>query len=90
MQVRRLRHRAVFVYRADPASSFYGVYVFGDYQTSRLFGLTQENGTLKQVRQIGTCPQDAVSFGQDSRGDLYVVGYEGTIYQLDLRRAVFK
>jgi glucose/arabinose dehydrogenase len=79
-----------FVYRANPASSFYGVYIFGDYQSSRLFGLTQENGVLKQIRQLVVSPQHAVSFGRDERGELFLVGYEGTIYRLDLERAMFK
>jgi glucose/arabinose dehydrogenase len=76
-----------FVYRADPSSPFYGTYVFGDYQSSRIFCLTQEHGVLTRIRQIGKCPQHAVAFGRDDRGELYVVGYEGTIYKLDLSHA---
>ena len=79
-----------FVYRADRASSFYGVYVFGDYQTKRLFALTQEGRVLKKVRQIGTPPQMPVSFGRDERGELYMVGYEGTVYRMDLSRTRFE
>jgi glucose/arabinose dehydrogenase len=79
-----------FVYRADPTSPFYGAYIFADYQSSRIFCLTQENGVLKEVRQIGKCPQHAVSFGRDEHGEIYVVGYEGTLYKLDLRQAKFK
>src|SRR5262249_12676334 len=79
-----------FVYRANPASSFYGVYIFGDYQSSRLFGLTQENGVLKQIRQIVLAPQHAVSIGRDEKGQIYLVGYEGTIYKMDLEHATFK
>src|SRR5262249_2664240 len=33
-----------FVYRGNAKSSFYGVYIFGDYQSQRLWGLTQEQG----------------------------------------------
>ena len=77
------------VYRGDKQSSFYGVYVCGDYTSKRLFGLTQENGTLKTVRQIGTVPQSLVSFGTDEAGHLYAVGYEGMIYQLDFAEARF-
>jgi putative heme-binding domain-containing protein len=79
-----------FVYRGSTASPFYGVYVFGDYQSSRLFGLVEEGGALKQVRQIAKSPQHVVSLGRDGRGDLYVVGYEGAIYKLDLEHAAFK
>ena len=80
-----------FVYRADPKSSFYGVYVFGEYQTKRLFALTaNEDRTLKKVRQIGRPEQMPVSFGRDEAGELYMVGYEGTIYRIDLSRTRFE
>jgi putative heme-binding domain-containing protein len=79
-----------FVYRADPQSSFNGVYIFGDYEKRYIWGLTQENRTLKKIRQIGMAPQRIVSFGMDARGELYVVGYEGTIYRIDLSDSVFE
>jgi glucose/arabinose dehydrogenase len=79
-----------FVYRADPKSSFYGAYVFGEYQTRRLFALTQENRSLKQVRQIARPEQMPVSFGRDDAGNLYMVGYEGTIYRIDFGATAFE
>jgi putative heme-binding domain-containing protein len=79
-----------FVYRFNPKSSFYGVYIFGDYQSQRIWGLTQEHGVLKSIRQIGSAPQRIVSFGRDEIGQLYVVGYEGTIYKIDFDSAIFE
>ncbi len=78
-----------YVYRGDPQSSFYGVYVCGDYVSKRIFGLTQEHGALKTVRLIGRIPQGLVSFGVDEPGNLYAVGYEGVIYRLDFSRSRF-
>jgi glucose/arabinose dehydrogenase len=78
-----------YVYRADKASSFYGVYLCGDYTSKRIFGVAQENGALKAVRQIGSIPQGLVSFGMDEAGHIYAVGYEGMIYQLDFAGARF-
>lgn len=78
-----------YVYRGDPRSSFYGVYVCGDFTSKLIFGLTQENGVLKTVRQLGTLPQQLVSFGQDVAGNLYAVGFEGTIYRLDFAGSRF-
>jgi putative heme-binding domain-containing protein len=77
------------VYRGDKASSFYGVYVCGDYSSKRIFGLTQEKGVLKAARQIGTLPQGLASFGTDEAGQLYAVGFEGMIYQLDFAGSNF-
>ena len=79
-----------FVYRAERGSSFYGVYIFGDYQSQRLFGLTQHDRVLTTVREIGLAPERVVSFGRDEAGALYVVGYEGTIYRMDLSRSKFE
>jgi putative heme-binding domain-containing protein len=79
-----------FVYRANPKSSFYGVYIFGDYQKKRIFALTQKNRVLDQVRLIANAPQSVVSFGQDVDGQIYFVGYEGNIYKLDLDSSRFE
>ena len=73
-----------YVYRGDPRSSFYGVYICGDYTSRRIFGLKQQDRTLQVVRQIGTAPQGIASFATDERGEIYLVGYEGMVYHLDL------
>jgi len=78
-----------YVYRGDKRSSFYGVYICGDYTSHRIFGLRQRDRTLQVVRQIGTSPQGIASFASDERGEIYVVGYEGMVYQLDLSGTSF-
>ncbi|MGK0186158.1 MAG: aldose 1-epimerase [Verrucomicrobiales bacterium] len=77
------------VYRGDKRSSFYGVYVCGDYNSKLLFGITRKDGKLENARQIGTIPQRLVSFSEDEAGQLYAIGYEGTIYQIDFSEAQF-
>ena len=77
------------VYRGDKHSSFYGVYVFGDYQSKRIWGLTQDHRSLKIIRQLATAPQAITSFATDEKGGMYVVGYQGMIYQLDFTGAKF-
>ena len=78
------------LYRGDQRSSFYGVYIFGDYVSKRIFGLKQHDRSLDVVRQIGECPQSITSFATDEQGHIYVVGYEGLIYTLDLAGAEFR
>jgi len=78
------------VYRGDRASSFYGTYIFGDYTSKRIWALTHENRALKTIRQIAACPQSITCFTTDERGRIYVAGYEGMIYELDLSGAVFE
>ena len=79
-----------FVYRGDKRSSFYGVYICGDYVSKRIFGLNQQDRALQIVRQIGTCPQGIASFGTDEQGNIYVIGYEGMVYKLELDETEFK
>lgn len=78
-----------YVYRGDKQSSFYGVYICGDYTSKRIWGVTHENRILKTVRQIATSPQFIASFGTDEQGNIYVVGYEGMIYKMGLNDAIF-
>jgi glucose/arabinose dehydrogenase len=78
-----------YVYRGDKNSSFYGVYICGDYTSHRIFGVRQENRILTEVRQIGMSPQNIASFGTDERGEIYIVGYEGMVYRLDFSNARF-
>jgi putative heme-binding domain-containing protein len=72
------------VFRGDPKSSFDGVYFCADFNSKRLFGVRQENGTLKQVHQLGVLPDQPVSFGRDHRGGILAVGFAGTVFALDL------
>jgi putative heme-binding domain-containing protein len=78
-----------YVYRGDKRSSFHGVYICGDYTSRRIFGLKQHDRTLEVVRQIALAPQGIASFAADERGEIYLVGYEGMVYQLDLATAIF-
>ncbi len=79
-----------FVYRGDPASTFYGVYIFADYTSRLIFGLTQDNRVLKTIRQIGTAPESIASFATDEQGRIYVVSYEGMIYEIDFSTGKFE
>ncbi len=79
------------VYRGKKNPSYDGVYIFGDFESKRVWGLTQENRTLNKIREIGTSPDRIVSFGIDTGGELYVVGYDsGRIYRIRLEDSVFE
>jgi putative heme-binding domain-containing protein len=79
-----------YVYRGKRAPSFYGVYIFGDYNTRRVWGLRQDGGQVQAVRELGTAPGGIASFGVDSQGELLLVTYGGPIFQLDLSQAEFR
>lgn len=80
-----------YVYREDPKSSFHGVYICADYQSKRLWGMTQKDRKLVKIRQIGTAPDRVVSFGRDRKGGLYAIGYDkGKVYRLNFAGAEFE
>jgi putative heme-binding domain-containing protein len=76
-----------YVYHGKRAPQMKGWYVFGDFQTRRLWALTHNNRKLTQAVEIGLCPTRLVAFAQESDGELCAVGYDlGIIYQLDLSK----
>jgi glucose/arabinose dehydrogenase len=79
-----------YVYRGKQSPSFEGVYIFGDYETRRVWGLKEHNGQVQSVRELGEAPQHISSFGVDENGEIYVVGYEGAIFHADLSQSKFE
>lgn len=74
-----------YVYRGSKADALRGWYVFADYESRRVWALTQEDRKLRRIVEIGRAPSRAVSFAQDEEGGLYVAGYDdGVIYRIDL------
>jgi len=79
-----------FVYRGKPGPSFRGVYVFGDYTSKRIWGLTQTDRSLDTVRELATSPQAITAFAEDEVGNLYAVGQAGMVYRLEFDDARFE
>lgn len=71
-----------YVYRGTKNESLNGCYVFADFETRHVWALRRETNGSVTVRQIARCPQKPCSFGIDHDGELFVVGYQGTIYRL--------
>ena len=75
------------VYRGDPQSSFEGVYVFGDYNTKRIWGLRQHDGVVSSVRDLGVARGGIASFGLGNRGEMYLITYDGEIFEIDFSQS---
>ena len=71
-----------YVYRGARLSQLYGAYVYGDYGSRRIWALRLEDGRVADQAQIGLCPSAIASFGEDEAGELYVVGFDGRLWQL--------
>ena len=79
-----------YVYRGKRSPSFVGAYIFSDFESKTIWALTQSDRQLVKIRQIGKCPEKPASFGIDNDGELFIVGYEGTIFRLVLDDSKFE
>lgn len=72
------------VYRGDPLSPFYGVYIFGDYEyNGPVYGFHVDGASGSHVR-IGELGQAIGGMACDSRNNLYAIGHgNGIIYRLE-------
>jgi hypothetical protein len=74
-----------YVYRGRRVPALDGVYVFGDFDTGRIWGLRESGGKLAEVREIVDLkknPKLAIaSFGEDAQGELYILAFDGKIYR---------
>ncbi len=73
-----------YVYRGAKSPGFQGVYVFGDFNTRKVWGLRAEAGRVTALLELAAAPDAVASFGEGRDGELYLVGYGGTIYHLEL------
>jgi hypothetical protein len=77
-----------YVYRGTKAPALAGTYVFGDFETRKVWGLTVADGRLASLVELARSPSRIAAFGQDAAGELYVVGHDPhVVYHLDLSAA---
>lgn len=69
------------VYRGNPQSPFYGVYLFGDYTMKRLLAFRKGAAPVAATDLMAT-PMEMTGFTLDRMNNVYMVGYKGTIYRL--------
>jgi glucose/arabinose dehydrogenase len=72
-----------YVYRGTRIPAMRGAYLFTDNCKSDLLALTQQNGKLVAERPLGVSGTALSSFGEDAKGELYVLSLSGTVYRID-------
>jgi len=79
-----------YVYRGKVLPELVGAYVYGDYDTGRIWGLWEQegrvvaNGELIAVSQLSRLHISA--FAENRDGELYILAFDGRIYRL-IRRS---
>ena len=77
-----------FVYRGERFPELRGAYVFGDWETRRLWAARFEGDRVKEMPEIARPSVRIVAFGEDSRGELYFLDHDGgTMHTIEQNEA---
>ena len=72
-----------YVYRGRRFPDLVGTYVFGDWESRRIWGARVNGETVEPYAEIALPGPRIVSFGEDPDGELLILDYDhGTIYEL--------
>jgi len=74
-----------YVYRGKALPELVGVYVYGDYETGRIWGLRARDGKLVTSGELIDAtqhPLHVASFGEDPQGELLILAFDGQIHKL--------
>jgi glucose/arabinose dehydrogenase len=72
-----------YVYRGAALPAWKGVYLFGDYCSGIVWGLSPRDNGGWQMTKLFDTGVNISSFGEDEAGVLYLVALSGEIYRLD-------
>lgn len=75
-----------YVYRGKALPELVGVYVYGDYDTGRIWGLREKDGKAVANAELVDLKREKkrlniAAFGEDPEGELYILAFDGKIYR---------
>src|SRR5262249_55442575 len=71
-----------YVYRGDRLPQLDGAYLYGDYETGKIWSLRYDGKSIESHQEIADTTIAIICFGQDASGEVYMVDYAGGIYRL--------
>ena len=74
-----------YVYRGDRIPSLRGAYLYSDYGVSTLRAIVAADTKVAEASTLATTgvdPEQIVSFGQDAKGELYALSFDGLVSKL--------
>jgi putative heme-binding domain-containing protein len=80
-----------YIYRGAKFPELVGAYIFGDWETKRIWAAWIEGDRLQSLTDLVEPTLRVVAFGEDLVGELYIVDYDaGTIHTLERNVATTK
>lgn len=81
-----------YVYRGKALNDLVGVYVYGDYDTGRIWGVREKDGKAVASaelidRKVEKKKLAIAAFGEDPQGELYILAFGDQIHRLVPRKA---
>ena len=71
------------VYRGAALPALQGRYVYGDFQSMRVWAVKVAEGGESDVIEIGRAPGPLASFAEQANGELLVLCFDGRIYRIE-------
>jgi uncharacterized repeat protein (TIGR03806 family) len=65
-----------YVYRGARLNDLVGCYIYGDYQSGKIWGLRHDGKRVTWQGELADTGLRIASFGEDADGELYIVEYE--------------
>ena len=76
-----------YVYRGERIANLSGAYVFSDLCDGRIRALHPRRAGAGRVTNLGIRVSTVSAFGQDRRGELYVLSFPNGVYRIDVKPA---
>ena len=75
-----------YVYRGKRLPELAGIYVYGDYDSGRIWGLRAQDGKSiangELIDMTKSSKLNIASFAEDAQGELLILAFDGQIYSL--------
>src|SRR5205823_1821476 len=71
-----------YVYHGTRLAELTGMYIYGDYETGKIYGFKDEGKYPGKPVLLAETPVRVVGFGEDNNGELVILDYMGTLHQL--------
>lgn len=70
------------IWQSDRIPSLKGAYLYGDWMTGKVWGLRFEGNRVTWHQELVDTSQRIICFMLDPSGEVFIVGYDGSIHQL--------